>query len=200
MSNPMSVAAEWWLLAADAAGAWLCLERREPVTVYADGDPWFTTKLELAALGVVDPTDDRFIPQPDARAELVYLHGTSGRPDNGRYLVTHLAVAEVGEDVLAVYPDALPVTPELLEYVGRPFPHGPTTAPVPRDVDVLLHAAGHAAYLRDTNGEWRDVLYRTPSGPAWREYLAPIAPVLAKQYTRTEREAWIAQHPAAAVA
>lgn len=202
--EPMGVAAEGWLLAADAGGAWLCVPRQEPSAVYSDGDPWYTAKLDLAGLGVLDPHDDLFAPRPDLLpydAELVFLHGTSGRPDNGRWLVTHAAIADVaGGDVLAVFPDALPVTPELLEYVGCPIPHGPTTAPVPRDVDVLFHAIGHLAYLRETNGEWQGVLERSASGQAWLDYLAPLAPLLAKQYTRREREEWRAAHPAAAVA
>jgi hypothetical protein len=210
MTEPMGVEAEAWALAADATPdpktgrpgtIWLLpADRVGPTVTYSTGDPWDTAKLDLAGLGIVDPTDDNYVQVPGRLNDLVFLHGTSGRPDRYRYIVTHMAVVEVAaEFVRELWPQALPVTDELLKYAGKPYPHGPTTAPVPRDIDVLWHGIGHLAYLRDYSSEFAEVLTSKPSGRWWLAALEPLAPLLAKQYRRDERAAWLAavEHSAA---
>lgn len=211
MAEPMGVEAEAWALAADPTmdektgrpgTIWLLpADRLGPTVTYSDSDPWDVAKLELAALGIVDPIDDNYVQTPGRPNDLAFLHGTSGRPDLCRYIVTHMAVVEVAaEFVREQWPQALPVTEELLRYAGKPYPHGPTTAPVPRDIDVLWHGIGHLAYLRDYNSEFAEVLAVQPSGRWWLAALEPLAPQLAKQYRRDERAAWlaaVAAHPAA---
>jgi hypothetical protein len=178
MAEPMGLYAEVWPLAADEAGIWLVTGDRlvtgSPVT--SDSDPWDECKLLLAEIGVTEP------------GTFAYLHGTSCRPDHGKYVITHVAVVETDGPVRADWPFALPLTAELMDYVGKPLPHGPTTAPVPRDVDVALHAAGHLADLLGRNSEFRALVYGEPgtppmaSGPDWLKHLSVLDPKLAMMY------------------
>jgi hypothetical protein len=176
--EPMTLRAEVWPLAADQAGIWLLtgdrLVMESPVT--SDSDPWDEAKLLLAGIGVTDPGSLRF------------LHGTSCRPDHGKWVITHVAVVEAGDPVRADWPFALPLTSELMDYAGKPLPHGPTTAPLPRDWDVACHAAGHLAELRIRNSVFRGLIYGEPgtprmaSGLHWGRELSDLDPKLATMY------------------
>jgi hypothetical protein len=178
MAEPMSTWSEVWPVAADEAGIWLLTGDRliTESPVMSDSDPWDEAKLLLAAIGVTDP------------GALKYLHGTSCRPDRGKWVVTHVAVVETDGPALADWPFALPLTPELMDHVGKPLPHGPTSAPIPRDVDVAYHAAGHLADLLARNSEFRALVYGevgtppTPAGPHWHQHLSVLEPKLAQMY------------------
>jgi hypothetical protein len=179
MAEPMAVWAEAWPLAATSTGIKLLTTERlitgSPVP--ADSDPWDEAKALLRQIGVVDE------PELAHECRLVYLHGSSNRPDHGRWIVTHLAVVEAGEVTKddPRWPDAVDIR-DLLEYFGRPYPHGATEPPVPRDADVVNHAAGHAADLLAKNSEFIAAIDGTPSGEDWRRELGLRAPELAMMY------------------
>jgi hypothetical protein len=171
MAEPMSVFAEVWPVAADAAGIWLVTgDRLISDAVGSDNDPWDEGKALLNRHEVTD------------LGSLVYFHGTSNRPDRGKWIVAHVAVVEGGESVRARFPHALPITSDLMDYVGKPFPHGPTTAPIPRDIDVLLHACAHLSYLVGTNSDFRAALIAAGSGGDWLRELSRIEARLAEMY------------------
>jgi hypothetical protein len=178
MAEPMGLRAEVWMFAADAAAIWMPTGDRLVMEspIGSDSDPWDEAKLLLAEVGVAEP------------GALAFLHGTSCRPDRGKWIVTHAAVVETSDPVRADWPFALPLTAELMDYVGKPIPHGPTTAPVPRDVDVAYHAAGHLADLLARNSTFRALVYGEPgrppmaSGPHWHKHLSVLDPKLAMMY------------------
>ena len=76
-------------------------------------------------------------PELAHQRKLVYLHGSSNHPEDGKWIVTHIAVVEAGEIPESEWPAAID-TDKLLERFGRPYPHGATEAPVPRDVDEAI--------------------------------------------------------------
>jgi hypothetical protein len=178
MAEPMGLRAEVWMFAADAAAIWMPTGDRLVMesSIGSDSDPWDEAKLLLAEVGVAEP------------GALAFLHGTSCRPDRGKWIVTHAAVIETSDPVRADWPFALPLTAELMDYVGKPLPHGPTTAAVPRDVDVAYHAAGHLADLLARNSTFRALVYGEPgrppmaSGPHWHKHLSVLDPKLAMMY------------------
>jgi hypothetical protein len=171
MAEPMAVWAEAWVLAADTEGIKLPFGGRRLITgspVTSDSDPWDEAKALVARAGIA----------PEA---LVYIHGSSNRPEGGKWIVTHLAVVELG----AISPDDWPDvvnTDRLLEYFGRPYPHGATEAAVPRDADVINHALGHAADLLVKDSEFIAAIDGTPSGEDWRRELGRRTPELAMMY------------------
>lgn len=169
--EPMAIWSEVWALAANAKTIELIPGDRlitgSPVT--SDSDPWDEAKALLAARGITDAPG----------GGLVYLHGTSCRPDHGKWIVTHVAVVEVAD--WSAWPLSLDTENWLADF-GRPYPHGATEPPVPRDVDVANHGAGHLADQLARNAEFIAALDGTPSGADWRRHLARRRPELATMY------------------
>lgn len=166
MAEPMTVRVEVWPVAADSAGIWLVSGDdawRDTLPVAADSEPHAEAKLLIGGHG--------------AGGDDVLLHSTSWRPDGGSVVLTYVAVLRRPGLVLDNWPDARPVGCELATAVGKPPAHAAAGVPVPRYVDVLLHALRHLRMLRDTDAVARNALDAT-----WQRHLDDLAPALAGMY------------------
>ncbi|MFC0533959.1 hypothetical protein [Phytohabitans kaempferiae] len=169
MAEPMTVWVEVWPVAADQVGVWLLSgddALRSSLPVAADSEPHFEVEALLAAA--------------DMRNDTVLLHSTSWRPDGPRVVLTYVAVVQGGSLERLVrdrWTTALPVSLELADAVGRPPEHRPDAPPVPRYVDVLLHAVRHLRFLLDTDASNRAALDAN-----WARHLGALTPALAGMY------------------
>lgn len=167
MSEPMTVHVEVWPLAADDAGIWLVSGDdawRTAIPVPADSEPHGEVELLLAMNGVDG-------------AEVRLLHSTSWRVDGASVVLTYVAVLARTGLVREAWPQALPVSRELVDAVGKPPTHAAAEVPIPRYVDVLYHGLRHLAFLRDTDATAREAF-----DPAWLRHLADLQPTLAGMY------------------
>ena len=168
MSEPMQIWVEVWPVAADSAGIWLVSGSdawRADLPVMGDSEPHFDVELELSGHGV--------------KNDVALLHSTSWRADGPRVLLTYVALLQVpgGSLVRDRWPDALPIGPGLADAVGAPPTNPPAEAPMPRYIDVLLHAVRHLRFLLDTDGAARTVM-----DDHWRRHLEDFTPALAGMY------------------
>jgi hypothetical protein len=165
MTEHMGILLEVWPVAADRDGIWLLAD-----------DAWRSDRL---------PADTR----PHGEVELLayqhapdlpiaVYHSTSWRFDDPGVILTYIAVANLGEHVQDWWPLARPVTLDLLATVGKPWPHRADAEPVPRYLDVLVHAIRHLRFLRDTDAETSAAL-----GPWWARHLEVFEPALSGLYT-----------------
>lgn len=175
MSEPMRVMAEVWPVAADEAGLWLLsgMGAWQTWTVPADGDVHWEVETALSEHGIA----------PGGTAA---LHSTSWRPDGAAVVLTYIAVVKAPGLVRDRWPGALPVAPELARAVGKPPTHAAAEAPVPRDVDVLLHALRHLAYLAEGD---RDAETSAAMGETFRRQLKAFTPALAGMYSQRHQAA-----------
>jgi hypothetical protein len=165
MTEHMGICVELWLVGADARSIWLL-----------DGDAWRSDRVDA----------DQFIQNeiellawhhaPDTA--LAVTHSTSWRQDRSGVVLTYIAIGAVGEYVQDQWPHALPITTELLDEVKRPFTHAANEAPLPRDIDVLIHAVRHLRFLRDTDRPTSDAM-----NEHWQRHLQEFEPALSRMYT-----------------
>jgi hypothetical protein len=169
MSEPMQVWVEVWPVAADKQGIWLCSGSsgawRETGPVYADHTPSSDAELLAAHHGARD---------------VALFHSTSWREEPPRTVVTFVAVLKLasGSLVLDAWPAAAPIDPAGLTAVAGPAASwSGSDSPPPRDLDVVLHAVRHLAFLN---------IYDPPLAAVfpdhWREHLSDVAPALAGLY------------------
>jgi hypothetical protein len=164
MSEDMKVRVEVWPLAADAAGLWLLSDDAwRSGNVPADDEPHSEISYLLGDHGVIDDTG--------------LVHSTSWRVDGPAVILTYLAVVHTPDLVLDAWPDARPVTDDLMKAVGKPPTHAPTEAPAPRYIDVLLHGLRHLRFLMDA-----DATTASAFDANWRRHLEPLEPELARMY------------------
>lgn len=168
MADHMGVRAELWIVAADQTGIWLLNgdDAWRSDRISADGD--VHAEVELLAYGHA----------PDLA--LSVIHSTSWRQDGPGVVLTYVAIGQAGEFVQDRWPSALPITTQLVELAGRPYPHDAAQAPLPRHLDVLMHAVRHLRFLRDTDAPTRDAM-----SAEWRHYLEAFEPALAGMYSDT---------------
>lgn len=175
MLEPMTVRVEVWPVAADEIGIWLLGggdALRPALPVMADSDPHAEMELCLS--------------ERKLRDDAVWLHSTSWRPEETSIVLTYLAALRRPGLVRDHWQDALPVSPNLLGAVGKPFTHAPDAPPVPRYIDVLLHGLGHMAYLV-TPG--RDATTAAALVDPWPTHLAAFEPTVAGMYSEPHRDA-----------
>lgn len=175
MFEPMTIWVEVWPVVADDIGLWLISGSKpwRDGPVLADSSVHFTVE-SLLRLHRIDP-------RPAAEGgDCLMLHSTSWRPDGPRQWDTYIAAVRCGDLALAVWPDAKPITPDLLDEDagrGKPPTHGATEEPVPRSLDVLFHGLGHFKDQIRKNGTTREAL-----GDLWRTQLEPFEETLAGLY------------------
>lgn len=162
MSEHMGVRVELWVVSADAGGIWLVSGGDALMTARIDADSFIQSEMELLA-------HEHF-----PGVQLDVTHSTSWRQSGPAMLTTYVAIARPPEFVQDRWPDALPLTTELLAEVGKPFPHAPNGAPLPRRVDVLMHAVRHLRFLRDF-----DVPTSAAMDANWKRHLESFEPALA---------------------
>lgn len=167
MSNDLPTVIELWPLAADEAGIWL-LSGEEPLV----SDP---VQSDVGKYATAEQAAQRF-----SRLPLKVLHQTSARDAKNLGIETWIAIPVLDGLFIEQFPDAAPVTPELLEVVGRPFPHAGAQAPLNRRVDILQHALRHVAWLV---GPFGDANIRAALEPWWLAHLATLQPGLSTLYT-----------------
>jgi hypothetical protein len=165
MSEHMGVRLEVWPVAADRTGIWLLAD-----------DAWRSGRLNADTRPHHEAELLAYEHAPDL--PIAVYHSTSWRFDDPGVILTYIAVADLGEHVQDWWPMARPVTLDLLTAVGKPYPHRADDEPVPRYIDVLVHAIRHLRFLLDTDTETADAL-----GPHWRQQLAEVKPALAGLYT-----------------
>jgi hypothetical protein len=161
----MGVRVELWVLAADGISISLVSGRAPLLTARIDADQFIQSEMELLA-------HEHF---PGIR--LPVTHSTSWRQAGPAMLTTYMAIAEAPEFVQDRWPGALPLTTELLAEVGKPFPHAPNGAPLPRRIDVLMHGVRHLRFLRDY-----DSTLRAGLDANWLRHLEPFEPDLARMF------------------
>ena len=177
MLEPMTVIAEVWPLAADDAGIWLISggEQWQSDIIMADSDMHWEAEQQLWWHGV-------------DRGSVVALHSTSTtspgvrwtswRPHGTSIVHTYMSVIRPAGLVLGAWPQALPLTIDLAEAVGRPAPHGAAEVPLPREIDVAFHGLSHIKWLIEHNAGIRAALIRTP----WPRHLVPFEEQLATMF------------------
>jgi hypothetical protein len=166
VSEPMQVWVEVWPVAADDAGIWLVsgLDAWRPsLPVMADEEPHADVELVLHENSAAD--------------DAVLLHSTSWRVDGPGVVLTYVAVLRKPGYVRANWPGAEPISPRLPRAVGRPLAHGAAEPPLPRHVDVLMHAVRHLRFLLDT-----DDTAAASLDAHWRRHLAEMTSALAGMY------------------
>jgi hypothetical protein len=169
MTELMGVRAEIWPLAADEIGIWLLSGddawRTAPIS--SDSEPHAEVELHLLSNG--------------AHAGLRFLHSTSWRVDGPHVILSYVTIIAVDDLIRAVWPNAAPITQQLINTVGKPGP-GPTTeVPTPRYIDVLLHGLRHVRFLLDTDSAAKDAL-----DSHWKRHLEALTPALAGMYHADE--------------
>lgn len=168
MSEPMMARVEIWPVSADQTGIWLVSGDdawRPSLPVMADTEPHADVELELYSRGVTDG--------------VMLLHSTSWRVDGPAIVLTYMAVLENPGTVLDRWPGARPVSPLLLEAVGKPPTHSPIAPPAPRHIDVLLHGLRHFRLLMTTDATSSAALTEP-----WPTHLRPLQPALAGLYNQ----------------
>jgi hypothetical protein len=171
MSNDLPTVIELLMLGADEAAPWL-LSGDQPLV----SDP---VQSDVGKYGTAEQMSQWFL--LPAGLPLKVLHQTSARDVKNLGVETWIAIPDLGgEPVVSYFPDAAPVTPELLATVGRPFPHGTAQPPLNRTVDVLQHALRHIAWLVGPLG---DANIRAALQPWWPVHLAALEPALSTLYT-----------------
>jgi hypothetical protein len=169
MANDMAVDVEVFGLAADEAAPWLVSGERPWRTrspIPADSDPHSEVELLLTRHGV-------------KLGEVRLLHSTSWRADVPRLVLTYVAILDAGPAVRARWPQAEPITRDVVEQVwGIPPTHAATQPPEEIAIDsVLEHVLRHTAYLLETDATAAAALDET-----WCRHLAELRPVLANLY------------------
>lgn len=162
----MNVRVECWPVAADNVGIWLISGEdalRPALPLDSADDTHFEVENLLQDAGV------------DTQTSLI--HSTSWRPDGGSIVLTYIAVVQADGMVIDTWPNAKPVSLALAEAVGQPPVHAATEPPVPRYIDVLLHALRHIRFLLDTDDE-------SAAGVTlpMRRHLEKLRPALACMY------------------
>jgi hypothetical protein len=165
----LPVRVEVWPLAADSRGIWLLSgdDAWRSAPIGANSEPHEAVTAVLG--GYVWP-----------RRPAV-LHSTSWRADDGAVILTYVAIVPCpeSESVRTLFAHAMPVSLRVAQEVGRPIATDPAEAPLPRYIDVLLHAIRHLRFLVDTDAGVREAM-----GDVWRQHLSPLSPVLAGMYER----------------
>lgn len=164
MSEHMGIQVELWTVAADKAGIWLLGD-----------DAWRSDR--LAADADVHAEVELLAYQHAPDLALSLIHSTSWRQDGPGIVLTYIAIGQAGEHVQDRYPGALPIATGLLAEVGKPNWHEADAPPVPRYIDVLMHAVRHLRFLRDTDASALEAM----SGH-WRAHLAEFEPALSGMY------------------
>lgn len=163
--EPLKVRVEIWPVAADEVGIWLLsgIYAWRSLPIRADTNPHRAV--------------EDILHEQEAAPQL--LHSTSWRMDEDALMVTYIAVIECQSPVRQGWPEAKPVSDDMLQAVGKPSPTEPTESPVPREIDVLAHAIRHLRFLLDTDAEARQGL-----GEDWRSRLKELSPTLTGMYER----------------
>lgn len=166
MAEDMPVLVEGWVVAADPPGIWLRGgDALRTAHVPADSGPHFELELELFEHGI-------------RREEVALMHSTSWRADGPHLIVTYMVVVKADDLVRGIWRDAVPITVQAADVVGRPRTHAPAEPPEPSDFHVLMHGLRHLKYLLD-----HDATSAAALGPLWRRHLAPFEPALAQMYS-----------------
>jgi hypothetical protein len=165
MTETNKVRVEVWPIVADELGLWLI----------SGLDAWRSGNVPYD----IGPRDEvqTLLADHDVAEQLRLVHSTSWRADDGFVILTYVAAINAPGLARQSWPDAMPITPDLAEEVGRPEPTAPTGEPWPRYVDVLLHGLRHYRFLTLTDGPARDAL-----GEVWRRHLQAFAPALSGMY------------------
>jgi hypothetical protein len=167
MSEPMTVHAEVWPIAADDQGLWL-----------VSGEDAWRPGLPVMGDDEIHAVVEGILTEHDALDDVVLLHSTSWRPDTWGLMLTYVAIVQCPGSVRASWPDAKPISPLLVHATGRPPTHGATEAPLPRWSDVLLHSLRHLAFLLENDATAAAVM-----DEHWRRHLSVLEPALAGLYS-----------------
>lgn len=161
----LTVRAEVWPVAADEVGIWLL----------SGDDAWRSSFISTD--GEPHSAVERLLDEGHASPEL--MHSTSWRMDGGSVILTYVAIVDCASPVRESWPEARPISAEVLAAVGKPLPTPPTGLPMPRYIDVLAHAIRHIRFLMDTDTEARSAM-----DERWQTYLKELSPTLTGMYER----------------
>lgn len=169
MSEPMQSYVEVWPVAADPESLWLISGLdpwRSILSVRADEDPNADVEYVLGSNGV-------------NMADVPLVHSTSWRVDSPRLYLTYLAVVRRPGFVRDNWVEAKPISPRMLDAVGKPAPHDAAEPPTEiREVDVLMHALRHARLLWEFDASAAAAL-----DEHWVRHLSTLRPALAGMYS-----------------
>lgn len=173
-SRLMHLVGEVFPFAADDTGIWL-LSGEGPWVTYPiaeDSSPIAECEWELTTHGAV---------------AVIGPHQSSSRVDGPAGIWTHFAVIECRGPVRATWRHALPVSPRLVDRVGKPPTHPANATPQEvRMVDAFHHALRHLAFQLS---EWGDAEIADKLDVNWRRHLAAWRPTLYRLYDRVYESA-----------
>ena len=160
-----TVRVEVWPVTADPAGLWLLSggDALRSGPVKASSDAHAEAETLLAGCSALE--------------DLKLLHSTSWRSEGESVILTYIAVVGCTDLAAARWPAASPISPEVPEAVGKPYPASAAGPPVPRYIDVLMHGLRHLSFLLKTDSQAREALCGT-----WHDRLQAFAPSLAGMY------------------
>lgn len=162
----MGARVEVWPVAADEVGIWQVAGVQPWLSdpIRQDSDPHFEVEeLLFAKAGILGPA---------------LIHSTSWRSSGPNVILTYVVVVDVDGPVLGAWPDAKPISREVL--VGHPpSGHGAAEPPAPHRLAVLGHAVRHVAFLRQF-----DTTAAAALPAAWDAPLDALRPALAGWYRR----------------
>lgn len=138
----MNVRTEIWPIAADSVGLWLI-----------SGDDALRPRLPIGSADDIHFEVENMLAEAGMLGHTTLIHSTSWRPEGPSMTVTYIAVVQTADMVIHTWPNAKPISLALAEAVGKPPVHGATEVPVPRHIDVLLHAIRHLRFLLETDDE-----------------------------------------------
>lgn len=171
MSERTEVRVEVWPVSADPAGIWLI----------SGDDAWRSDAILKGSDPHTAVTD--VLKENNAASDVKLLHSTSWRADESAVVLTYMAVIDCSEFARDQWPKSLPISPALLDAVGKPIEVEATEAPIPRYIDVLMHGLRHLQFLLQTDSSARTALC-----DPWRSHLASWRPALAGMYDHEHGE------------
>lgn len=182
MYERLGVQVEVWPVAADRIGIWLVsgTDAWRSEDIRQDTEPHRAVEDVLAENKAFTPEMAAALREVDrfpGGSVVRLVHSPSWRVDGESVVLTYLAIIECSSLVRHEWPEAIPVSTEALDAVGKPVVHEPTGPPTPRHIDVLAHGLRHLRFLLETDSQSRGAMDAT-----WRAHLAEYEPSLSGMY------------------
>lgn len=173
-SRLMHVTAEIWPLAADEEGIWLVSGTWPWATLPFADDASFNAEFDCALL-------------EHGATAVLGPHGTSCRIDGPSLVCTAVTVIDCPGTVRASWPQAKPISPQIVDKVGKPPTHPANR--VPDEIRLWDALAGTLRHLAFQLTPYGDAELAGRLDKWWRLHLADWSPILFRLYDRVHESA-----------